>query len=83
MTKSGAAKRSDPIRRDRSDWSAAATLLTVVFLIAATFLSWRSVLKNQDAYLADQARERIEFLSARLDAHVRQRISIGALVEEE
>ena len=53
------------------------------FLIAATFLSWQSVLKNQDAYLADQARERIEFLSARLDAHVKQRISIGALVEEE
>ena len=83
MKKSGAVKPTSALQRHRSNWSTAAALLTAVTLLGATFLSWHNVRINQDNYLAEQTREKIEFLAARLDAHVKQRISLGALIAEE
>ncbi len=83
MKKSGAANRTDSFMRIRSNWPRAATLLTAFGLFSATLLTWQIVRNTQDKHLAEQARERIEFLAARLDAHVKLRISLGALIEEE
>tara|TARA_R110000787_G_scaffold221535_1_gene330218 strand:+ start:21831 stop:23831 length:2001 start_codon:yes stop_codon:yes gene_type:complete len=83
MEESGTVKGTYPLRRHKLDWSVAAALLTAVVLLAATFLSWHSVRNHQNNHLAEQAREKIEFLAARLDAHVKLRIALGALIEEE
>ena len=83
MEKSGVPQRTQSMRHDRSDWSAAITLLTAVLLVAATSLVWFSVRKSHDNHIMEQARSEIENFAARLDAHVKLRISLGALIGEE
>lgn len=83
MEKSGVPQRTQSMRHDRSDWSAAITLLTAALLVAATSLVWFSVRKSHDNHIMEQARSEIENFAARLDAHVKLRISLGALIGEE
>ena len=83
MEKSGVPQRTQSMRLDRSDWSAAITLLTAALLVAATSLVWFSVRKSHDNHIMEQARSEIENFAARLDAHVKLRISLGALIGEE